>query len=113
MAQAGTVPRSPLEARQLIYDRGSQGAEDVILQAAARDGVSKDDICSAMELARTWPVPPAPFKASDLQARGLAPGPRLGAALREAVRLWRAADFPKSPETVEGILSTAIRATLD
>lgn len=113
MAQAGTVPRSQLEARQLIYDRGSQGAEDLILQAAARDGVSKDDICSAMELARTWPVPAAPFKAADLQARGLAPGPRLGAALREAVRLWRAADFPRSPETVEGILSTAIRATLD
>lgn len=113
MADAGPVPSTPAEARRLTYDRGRSGAEDCILHAAARDAAEIGEaeigpVDAALTVARTWVIPQLPFKAADLQARGLGPGPRLGAALRKAEHLWREADFPNQGETVEDILSTAV-----
>lgn len=108
MAEAERVPQSAADARRLTYDRGAEGAEDAILQAAARDGTSWEKTRVALTIARNWTAPKLPFKATDLQARDLMPGPRLDAALRRAEDLWRQADFPDAWETVEHILSTAI-----
>ncbi|QTL03377.1 CCA tRNA nucleotidyltransferase [Aquabacter sp. L1I39] len=108
MAQAGPMPSSPADARRLIYDRGALGAQDVILQAAARDEESAVAAGAALRVVRTWLVPKSPFRAADLQARGISPGPHLGAVLRRAESLWRALDFPDEMETVENILSTVL-----
>lgn len=107
-AGAGPVPLSPRDVRRLIYDRGEQGAEDLIFHAAARDAAPLPDVEAALAVVGAWPVPRSPFSAADLQARGLSSGPRLGAALRRAEQLWREADFPDSKETVESILSTVV-----
>ena len=46
-----------------------------------------------IQLAETWPKPAMPLTGGDLLARGFAPGPALGEALRKAESSWIASDF--------------------
>ena len=54
-------------------------------------------------------APRFPLKAADFIARGLSPGPDLGAAMRAAEAAWIAADFVDDAAALEGIVERVIR----
>lgn len=95
--------------KAFLYRMGREPFQDRALIAFARSGAPLDDEgwrALAM-LAAQWPIPVFPLKAGDFLARGLAPGPALGAALKRAEEAWIEAGFPMEPAALEGILAAA------
>jgi len=92
-------------ARALLYRLGAQNFTDRTLLAWARSqsAANDPDWHRLVALPQRWTVPAFPLHAADLIARGIAKGPRLGAALRAAEDAWVAADFPSEPAAIAGI----------
>jgi poly(A) polymerase len=100
------------ETRELLYRLGRQYFLDRVLLAWSRspDGVTHEGWRALATLPQRWSAPAFPLKAADLLARGVAKGPRLGAALAAAEDAWIAADFPLDPAALNAIADTAARA---
>jgi poly(A) polymerase len=108
------VPHMEQGGRVLLYHIGPQPFVDRVLLAWARAGAAPEDAAwrELVELPRRWSVPRLPDRASDLIARGLAPGPALGKALRAAEAAWTDAGFPHDVDAVRAIADlAAARAT--
>jgi len=95
--------------RALLYRLGPNGFVDRGLVAWARSpATARDPAWRAMiGLPERWALPVFPLRAADFIKRGVAPGPSLGAALREAEEAWIAADFPAEPQAVAAIADAA------
>ena len=102
-------------ARTLLYRLGSQHFVDQVLLAWSRSaaGAVHREWRALAEMPQTWTAPEFPLRASDFIARGLAPGPALGAAMRSAETSWIAADFPADRAAIEAIADRAARQAND
>jgi len=101
--------------RSLLYRLGPQTFTDRVLLAWTRSqGGAADHAWLALaQLPQRWTAPAFPLKAADFTARGIKPGPVLGAALRAAEAAWVAADFPAEPAALEAIADRASREVID
>jgi poly(A) polymerase len=97
-------------ARTLLYRLKPQAFSDSALLAWARSQAAADDAVwrTFATLPQRWSAPVFPIKAADFIARGIAPGPALGAVLRAAEAAWIAADFPQMQSALEQIAVAAI-----
>ena len=81
-------------ARVLLYRLGAVGYRDALALAAARARIAVDQaFVHALSLPFRWTVPVAPVAGRDLAAAGVPKGPRVGALVRQAERLWIDSDF--------------------
>jgi tRNA nucleotidyltransferase/poly(A) polymerase len=101
-------------ARVRLYKLGDARYRDRMMLAFARIGpeIDFDRMAKLVTLPERWPPPKLPFKAADFLARGLAPGPALGAALAQAENHWIDAGFPLDPATLDSIAAAAARVAL-
>jgi poly(A) polymerase len=102
-------------ARTLLYRLGAQHFVDQVLLAWSRSaaGAVHREWRALAEMPQTWTAPEFPLRASDFIARGVAPGPALGAAMRSAETSWIAADFPADRAAIEAIADRAARQAND
>jgi poly(A) polymerase len=96
-------------ARVRLYKLGEARYRDRMMLAFARVGpdIDFDRMTKLVTLPERWPAPKLPFKAGDFLARGLSPGPALGAALARAENAWIDAGFPLDPATLDSIAAAA------
>lgn len=96
--------------KAFLYRMGREAFQDRALIAFARSGASLEDEGwrALASLAAGWPIPVFPLKAADFIARGLTPGPALGAALKRAEEAWIEAGFPMGAEELERIVGEAV-----
>ena len=96
--------------KAFIYRMGRATYADRALIAFARSGAPLEDEGwrALIALAGAWAVPVFPLKAGDFLARGLTPGPALGAALKRAEDAWIEAGFPMDGTALEGIVREAM-----
>jgi poly(A) polymerase len=101
-------------ARVRLYKLGEPRYRDRMMLAFARVGpdIDLDRMTRMVTLPERWPPPKLPFKAADFLARGLSPGPALGAALTQAENDWIDAGFPLDPATLDSIAAAAARVAL-
>jgi poly(A) polymerase len=99
-AKTWPLPLDALAVRRLVADHGVAPLVDVlgVIRGEPRP-VVRPDGDDALERFRTGAerVPVFPLKGSDLMARGVPPGPGMGAILGEARRAWIAAGCPEAP----------------
>ena len=100
------------QLRVLLFLAGRQAARDALFLAAADFGASPDDRAFAdgdrfLSEART---PELPVSGSDLVARGVPEGRRVGEVLRAFRRLWIEAGFPSDPEALDRLATAAVEA---
>ncbi|MDF2618301.1 MAG: Polynucleotide adenylyltransferase region [Xanthobacteraceae bacterium] len=95
--------------KAFLYRMGREAFQDRALIAFARSGAPLDDEGwrALAGLAAGWPIPVFPLKAADFIARGLQPGPALGAALKRAEEAWIEAGFPMDAGALERIAAEA------
>ncbi len=84
--------------RQVLYDRGAQGASDSALLAFARGDITAAILAERLTQAECWRAPALPLTGGDLRALGMASGPAMGAMLRSIEAWWRAQDFAPDRE---------------
>jgi poly(A) polymerase len=84
------------EGRVLLYRLGPERYTDRMLLAWTRSSEEAADQQwhSLATLPSRWSAPVFPLKSADFVGRGIAPGPRLGAALAAAEQAWITAGFP-------------------
>jgi len=101
-------------ARIRLYKLGEQRYRDRMMLAYTRVGpdIDFDRMTKLVTLPERWPVPKFPLRAADFLARGLSPGPAVGAALAQAEHAWIDAGFPLDPATLESIAAAAMRVAL-
>lgn len=88
---------SPKAIRVGLYRQGAKTVEHAaVLQGATRKSAAF--ACSVLDAAQDWDLPALPVSGADLLARGDAPGPELGKALRELEARWIASDFALTRE---------------
>ena len=99
-------------ARAQLYRLKPQAFSDSALLAWARSDATADDAAwrALATLPQRWSAPMFPLKAADFIARGIAPGPALGAVLRAAEEAWIAADFPSDAAAIEALATRAVSA---
>ncbi|QFR32926.1 CCA tRNA nucleotidyltransferase [Ancylobacter sp. TS-1] len=97
--------------KAFLYRMGRETFQDRALIAFARSGAALDEEGwrALASIAADWPLPEFPLKAADFLARGLTPGPALGAALKRAEEAWIEAGFPMGEAALEGIIEGAAR----
>lgn len=98
------APEGPA-ARRFLYATGAEPALDRALLAEARHAGGLEPF---LRYAMGWTRPQFPVAASDLMARGLKPGPALGAALARVERAWMEADFPMDAAALDGLVAQAL-----
>jgi poly(A) polymerase len=107
-AAAATDPaigpgQEPAAVRRLLYSLGRQAFADQIKLAwasAAGDEADPALWLPSLRQAAHWARPQLPLTGHDLTAAGLASGPALGEALREAEAFWVAHDFQPDREAL-------------
>jgi hypothetical protein len=101
--------------RALLYRLGPRYFTDRVLVAWSRSEAGTADAAwrDLAMLPRRWVAPDFPLKAADFARRGVAPGPRLGSALRAAEAAWVAADFPRDPDSEGRIIAAGLAAAAD
>ena len=102
---------SSQSARALLYRLGQAGYADRLLLAWSRsqDGPGDSRWRDLVTLPERWRPPAFPIAAVEMISRGVAKGPALGAALREAEASWIAADFPSDAAAIGAIADAAAR----
>lgn len=100
-----------IRARVLLYRLKEQSFTDSALLAWARSTANAHERTwhSLATLPQRWKPPVFPLKAADFIACGVAQGPGLGAALRNAEEAWIAAGFPEQQATLEALIRQTIR----
>ncbi len=104
-----------------VYRMGKQAISDALLAREAL-GLPSPEAASgpmaeqraeplgeALAYIQGWPVPPMPFKGSDLAALGVAPGPQMGDILKQFENWWVEEDFPDD----KVLLAARLRAIAD
>jgi poly(A) polymerase len=96
--------------RQLLFERGRQGARDAItlIQVDAGGGVDDGRFSRAFRFVSDTPQPRLPFSGADIVARGVGPGQRVGVVLKNLQALWIRAGFPREPETLARLMDEAL-----
>lgn len=96
--------------KAFLYRMGREAFQDRALIAFAHSGASLEDEGwrALASLAAGWPIPVFPLKAADFIARGIQPGPALGAALKRAEEAWIEAGFPMGAEALGRIAGEAV-----
>ncbi|WP_428030785.1 CCA tRNA nucleotidyltransferase [Ancylobacter sp.] len=112
LALAGPAPTPGMcekGQRAFLYRMGREAFQDRALIAFARSGAPPDTEGwrALAALAADAPIPHFPLKAADFIARGLAPGPALGAALKRAEEAWIEAGFPMGGDALEAVIAAA------
>jgi len=99
--------------RELLYRLGLERYTDRVLLAWMRspEGATDPSWHRLATLPARWSAPRFPLKAADFMARGVAKGPRLGAALAAAEAAWIAAGFPSEPAALAAIADAAVAQT--
>ena len=105
-----TAPPSLGDLRIALFERGRRAARDAVLLAHADSGAATHDPrwLSAHRFLADTPEPRLPFTGAELVARGLAPGRRVGAALKALQAKWILAGFPREPERLAQLLAEAL-----
>jgi poly(A) polymerase len=98
----------PAGARRLVHELGQDDARDAIAVAAAADGLDVAAVLAALAPGLDAPPPRSPWSGSALLARGIAPGPAMGAILAEAEAAWRDEGFPDEPARHAAILAAVL-----
>jgi poly(A) polymerase len=103
MATPGPALRPAMGAlhqKEALYRLGRPTFEDRVVIGWARSGdaVDAEDWQRLYRLPDFWAPPAFPVKGQDLLARGVAPGPSVGALLRELEASWIASNFTISRE---------------
>lgn len=96
--------------RGLLYRLGPERFTDRVLLAWTRSphGAADQPWRRLATLPAHWAAPAFPLRAADVIARGVPPGPRLGAALAAAEEAWIAAGFPSDAAAVAAIADAAV-----
>jgi poly(A) polymerase len=99
-------------ARALLYSLGPEKFTDRVLLAWSRSpaGIADAAWRELAMLPARWQAPSFPLRAADFIARGVAKGPALGAALRQAEAAWVAAAFPTDAAAIAAIADAAAPA---
>lgn len=95
--------------RRTLYRSGADTYRDRVLLAAADSGACSDRLAEALSLPERWPVPRLPVDGTMLLARGMAPGPAIGRALRAIEERWAEAGFPAGHGALNGFVDDALR----
>lgn len=97
------------ERRMALYRLGADLFRDRAALAWAASGAAADDPTwmALHTVPERWSPPTLPLRAADFLTAGVPAGPALGAALREAERLWIAADFPADAASLAAIRTQA------
>ncbi len=106
------APPAEDRLRVLLFSSGRQAVCDALILAQADLGAGPDDPAFASRdrfLAET-PAPEFPVSGSDLIARGVDEGPRVGEILRVFRRLWIEAGFPADRDTIDRLVTAAVGA---
>jgi poly(A) polymerase len=99
-----------LERRAALYHMGADAYRDRVLADFARSGAAADDAywIALATLPAQWSAPKFPINASAFLARGLPPGPQVGAALRHAEALWIERGFKDDPLSLVQVIRDAV-----
>jgi poly(A) polymerase len=97
-------------AHALLYRLGPERFADRVLLAWTRSPQGAADHAWRLlaTLPARWTAPRFPLKAADFLARGVAKGPRLGAAMRAAEEAWIAAGFPDEGAAIAAIADATV-----
>jgi tRNA nucleotidyltransferase/poly(A) polymerase len=87
--------------RVLVYRHGAEAARDALILAGAESRAAARDVAAWVAALAALETPRFPFTAADLMARGLAPGPAIGVALKRLEDEWIANDFAMDDEARE------------
>lgn len=100
------------DLRALLFDYGRNAALDglVLAQAESRASADSADWTSAYAFLRDTPEPRLPFTGADLLARGVPPGPTVGATLKRLQAAWIRAGFPREPNVLAKLLEEAMNS---
>jgi poly(A) polymerase len=103
------APPSADGLRALLFNSGREAARDALALAQADSGAPPADkaFAAADRFLDEAPIPKLPFSGTDLIARGLAGGPRVGRTLRAFQALWIRARFPGERDALERLLAEA------
>ena len=104
------VPIDEQHARAHLYKLGPDRYRDRLMLARARSGGDTNRWLRLATLPERWAAPAFPLKAADFIARGVGPGPALGAVLARAERLWIDAGFPTENGEVAAVADRAMKA---
>ncbi|MDQ8730715.1 CCA tRNA nucleotidyltransferase [Bradyrhizobium sp. LHD-71] len=96
------------QGRVRLYKLGPDRYRDRVLFGWARKGGDAGYWQGLATLGARWAAPVFPVKAADLMARGLRPGPALGAALARAEQFWIDAGFPSGKGELAAIVDRAM-----
>lgn len=123
MAQALAPQTSTAALRALIYRHGNRAVCDGIALAWARHdatnsrgileagSASTHAFASMLATAVAWSAPALPITGGDVIARGISPGPRVGAIVKDFERWWITAGFPREQEQIKQKLAELIVVT--
>jgi poly(A) polymerase len=93
-ADAMIVPgMTPVQTRRRLYEIGAGAFSDRVKLAWAGQGGDAEAWLALLAQARDWMRPKFPLTGHDAAAAGLAPGPRVGEALRQIEAFWVEQDF--------------------
>jgi poly(A) polymerase len=116
LLRAAEVPRGfgpdagEAEAKKLIYRKGPAAMREALLIAWARSGIGFDDQegRTLFSLPDRWQAPVLPLQGTDVLARGVAPGPRVGEVLRRLEAWWIASGFAADRAALEAELERVL-----
>ncbi len=106
------TPTGGQPARALLYRLGAERFTDRVLLSWSRSGAGPDDARwrDVLTLPQRWTPSAFPLKADDFLRRGVAKGPALGVALRDAEAEWIAQDFPADTSAIAGAAAARAKA---
>ena len=84
---------TPVQARRRLYEIGAGAFLDRVKLAWAGQGGDADAWLALLAQAQAWVRPKFPLTGHDAASAGLAPGPRVGEALRQIEAFWIEHDF--------------------
>ncbi len=102
-------PPGELALKTMLFRAGRQASLDALRLVWAESRAEPDDSAfgTADAFLREAPEPSLPFRGADLIARGLKPGPAMGAALAKLQGDWIASGFTTDPTDLDRMLAAA------
>lgn len=94
-----------------LYAFGAPGFVDRLLYRAALSPAHEADMAvlrRQVAAAAQWVSPAFPIRAETFIARGITPGPHLGATLAHARAAWVGAGFPEDADSIDTIVDDAL-----
>ncbi|MFN3891439.1 MAG: CCA tRNA nucleotidyltransferase [Beijerinckiaceae bacterium] len=104
------TPPGERSLRAALYRHGRQAAVDGLVLAQAESPAAVEDSKWRAALAFLLEAPDLklPVSGADFIARGVSPGPAMGAALKRFEDAWIAADFPSDAQAVARLADAAV-----